>query len=446
MPSTRVLPAVIAIALSLMAPSVCPAQGQQPIGAGSAVMGVIDTVIVSGNEKTKAYVILDEMSMKPGGRVTQEAIEYDRNRIYSLGLFTSVEILYDSLGTTRFLYVEVKERWYLIPVPILGFRDGDPHKPFYGGGLLHTNFRGRNQKLYGSVILGFDPALSLSFVDPLFDRERNLSFGTSLSIGTVRNRSLIESALTGDFDERHFDVNFSVGKRFTLFESAGINFGVHDVHVASYRPGRTASTDGQDIYLYVTAGYTFDTRDLREYAMRGAMISLSATKNGLGEADVNFSRFTADVRKYVPLAADFSLAGRIHGSMVSGTVVPTYAREYFGTHERIRGWYFTVQEGENLAGGTLELRYVLLRARTFVFSAIPIPPEFAVWRFGVNLAVFTDTGIAWYRSQRLPLSSFTTGYGAGIHFLLPYGFVLRTEYALNTAGHGQFIIDLRTSL
>lgn len=445
MPRNRAPFVLLAALLPVVGTTLLHAQ-DQPAPAGSVVLGIADTIIVAGNEKTKAYVILDEMSIKPGARVTAVAIEYDRNRIYSLGLFTSVEMFYDSLGATRFLYVDVKERWYIIPVPILGFRDGDPHKPFYGGGVLHNNFRGRNQKLYGSVIFGYDPALSVSFVDPMFDRENNLSFGTSLSTGNVRNRSIIESALTGDFDERHFDVNITVGKRFTLFETAGINFGVHDVRVSSYRSGRTASTDGQDLYLYCTVGYTYDSRNLREYATQGAMVSLSVTKNGLGEADVNFSRVDVDARNYMPLSADFSLAGRIHGSVVSGTVIPTYAREYFGTHERIRGYYHTVQEGENLAGGTLELRYALLNPRTFVFSTIPLPAEFAVWRFGISLALFTDAGLAWFRSERVTPSIFASGYGGGVHFLLPYGFVLRTEYALNNMGHGQFIIDLRTSL
>ena len=436
---------VIGVLLLFVGPA--PLLGQQPADpGGNTVLGVADTIIVAGNENTRSYVILDEMSMKPGSPVTAGAIAYDRNRIYSLGLFTSVEIFYDSLGTTRFLYVEVKERWYIIPVPILGFRDGDPHKPFYGGGLLHSNFRGKNQKLYGSVIFGFDPALSLSFTDPMFDREDNVYFGSSLSTGTVRNRSLVESALTGDFDERHFDLNIGSGKRFNLFEVAGINFGVHDVRISSYRTGRTASTDGEDLYLYVTASYLYDTRDLREYATQGSMVSLSVTKNGLGEGDVDFTRLDGDARKYVPLSGEFSLAGRIHGSVVSGTVIPTYARLYFGTRERVRGYYTTVREGENLAGGTLEVRYALMSPRTFVFSTIHLPAEFAVWRFGISLAIFADTGIAWFRSERIRPESFSSGYGAGIHFLLPYGFVFRTEYALNDMGRGQFIFDLRTSL
>ena len=42
--------------------------------------------------------------------------------------------------------------------------------------------------------------------------------------------------------------------------------------------------------------------------------------------------------------------------------------------------------------------------------------------------------------------SFATGYGAGIHFLLPYSVVLRTEYAWNEYGMGQFIIDFRGNI
>jgi outer membrane protein assembly factor BamA len=132
--------------------------------------------------------------------------------------------------------------------------------------------------------------------------------------------------------------------------------------------------------------------------------------------------------------------------MVSGTLIPTYARGYFGSGERIRGYYTTIWEGENLAGGTAELRCALLEPRTFLFSALPLPPEFSIWRFGVSLALFADTGIAWFRQDNVRLGSFASGYGAGLHFLLPYGYVLRTEYARNNRGHGEFILDLRGSI
>ena len=133
--------------------------------------------------------------------------------------------------------------------------------------------------------------------------------------------------------------------------------------------------------------------------------------------------------------------------MVSGSIIPTYARVYFGSGERIRGYFSTVWEGENQAGGAVELRYALITTRTFRFSALSLlPPEFTIWRFGMSLALFTDTGLAWFRGDKLRFGSFASGYGGGLHFLLPYGMVLRTEYAWNEYGEGQFILDLRTSI
>ncbi|MBM2845215.1 MAG: hypothetical protein HW407_527 [Bacteroidetes bacterium] len=412
----------------------------------SDTLGVIDTIIVTGNKKTEAYVILDEMAIKSGSVATLETIEYDRNRIYSLGLFTRVDLFCDTLEGQRFLNVDVNERWYLIPLPLFGFRDGDPKKPYYGAGLLHNNFQGRNQKLFGSVIFGYNPALDLSFGDPLLDREHQLFFAADLSYSRIRNRSKIESSITGDFDEQHYDLNATLGTRVNLFSTVGLNVGYRIIDVDEYRPGRTASTDGRDAFLYATFRYTYDSRDLREYASHGQFVSAYVSKNGFSEATLSFTRFGADLRWYFPLPGNFTLATRAHGTVVSGSLIPTHSRAYFGYGDRIRGNFTTVFEGENLMGGILELRWPLLKARTINFTAIPIPTEFSVWRFGISLAIFADAGATWFRKEAIHWNSFASGYGGGVHFLLPYSVVVRTEYAWNEYGKGQFIIDFRTSL
>ena len=116
---------------------------------------VVDTIIISGNEKTRDYVILDEMTIKPGSVVTQELVEFDRNRIYSLALFTHVDMYSDTLGRKHSLLVDVGERWYLIPVLEFGFRDGDPKRPYFGGGLVDYNFKGRAQRISGVAVFGY---------------------------------------------------------------------------------------------------------------------------------------------------------------------------------------------------------------------------------------------------------------------------------------------------
>lgn len=410
-----------------------------------ASYGIIDTIIVVGNEKTKESVILREMTLKPGMAATPELIEFDRSRIYSIGLFTRVDMTVVPFGEKNMLVVDVSERWYIIPLPLFGFRDGDPKKPYYGAGILHNNFRGMNQKLFGSIVFGYNPSLAFQYADPWINRDHNLYFNGALSYFRIRNRSAIAVVNTSNFDELHYDINVSLGKRFTLYTTAGINLGFQIVEVTEHRPGRTVNPEGSDKYFYGSINFTHDTRDLRDYATQGTLLSAHITKYGFGETILSFTRIGADVRRFTPLPFDFTFAARAFGSIVSGGTIPTYARSYFGYGERIRGFFKDVFEGENIAGTSVEVRWPLLKPRVIHFSAIDLPQEFSVWRFGVSLELFADAGTTWFRGEKLSLKSVAAGYGGGIVFLLPYDVVIRTEYAWNRFGRGQFIFDLRSS-
>jgi len=426
-----------------LSPLLLHAQDRPPMQDLTRVLGIADTVIVAGNASTEAYVILNEMTLKPGSEVTQEAMDYDRDRIYSLGLFTRVEITYDSLAGMRFLFVDVGERWHLVPIPIFGFRDGDPKKIYFGGGILHNNLRGRNQKLLAYLTLGYDPSLALSYSDPLFDHEDRLSFSASLSYNRIRNRSELDAELRGEFDENHYSAGVGLGKRFSLYQSASVSVGYKLVHVSEYQPGRTVSTDGKDSFVHITLSYTHDSRDLFEYPTQGTFLQLFVTKQGLGFGPVNSARYGVDVRTYFSLPLRLTLVLRFKGSLVSGGVVPTYAHAYFGYTERIRGYFYTVLQGEDIVGGTVEVRYPLFPARTYHVTFIPLPPEFAYWRFGMGLALFGDTGTTWFRGERLTWSSLYSGFGGGLDLLLPYGLVMRLAYGWNDHLRGEFILDLR---
>ncbi len=407
-------------------------------------LGTVDSVVVSGNTSTKEYVILNEMTIRPGIPITPYLLQYDRARVYSLGLFTFVDLSLDTLAHDRILQVSVRERWHYFPVPLFGFRDGDPKRVYYGAGFLHNNFQGRNQKLFTSFIFGYDPSARISFSEPLIDTKHRLSFSTSASFSRARNKSEIEAEATGNFNELQYDFRAGVGKRFTIFESVNLSLSYQVLEVSSYRPLRTVSGSGIDRFFSVTASYLFDSRDLREYASRGRLVGVSLTKYGLGTSDVNFARLGLDLRGYLPFSSLFTLAGRVTGSVVSGGVVPTYARTYFGYGERIRGYFRTVLEGENLLASSMELRFSLLPTRAFRLPTDLLPEEFTMWQFGISLALFADAGTTWFRHDPLTFSTFFSGYGGGIRFLLPYGIVARTEYALNNYGKGEFILDFRT--
>ncbi len=429
----------------LLAAAGAAAQPADTLGGPETPLGRIDTVLVTGNEKTRAYVILDEMTLAPGGTATTAAIEFDRARVYSLGLFNRVDISYERLDSLGILLVDVHERWYLIPVPLFGFRDGDPRRVYFGAGILHNNVLGRNQKFFGSLVFGYNPSIDLFFSDPQIDRARNLFFSAGLAFSRVRNQSVRESAVSGDFDEKHGDVNLTLGRRLSLYESAGVTPGFHIVQIDDYREGRTVSSTGRDAYPYARAFYTWDARDIREYPMTGAFLSVAATHCGFGVSAVNFTRFNGDARAYMRLPVTLTVAARLHGTIVAGGEVPPYSRVYFGHAERIRGYFRTVFEGENMLGTSVELRYPLLPARIIEFSAVPLPREFTVWRFGLSTILFGDAGTVWFRGDPLTFGRVVSGYGAGLDILLPYSAVVRLAYARNDRAAGQFLVDLRSA-
>lgn len=405
-------------------------------------MFVVDEIVVVGNEKTKGYVLLREMTLKQGDYITAEAMENDKKRIYNLGLFTRVEMGYiPTMPPRANLLILVSERWYIYPFPIVGIKDRDWKKLYFGAGIMHQNFRGRNEKLYVVFTLGYDPTLIFSYRNPLIDEENDFFLSTSLAWRVVRNRSLLAVGTGSDFDERRIGIALDFGKRFGLHHTGWVSPAYEIVRVSEYRPGRTVSPDGKDAFPLLSIGHLYDTRDVQEYAMAGTFLRTTITKFGFPGGVIDFVRYAIDVRRFAPITRRFSLAGRAYADIAAGGEIPPYSRRFLGYVERVRGHFNDVREGEHLLGTSLEVRFMLLEPRYLVFDFVPVP-EFAVWKFGVAAAAFGDAGTVWFRHEPLALNRFIRGYGVGIHFILPYGFVLRTDYARNAARRGEFIIDL----
>lgn len=404
----------------------------------------VESVMVVGNEETKEFVILREMSLQPGERITEELVAYDQNRIYSLGLFNRVVIhVVPASEEKANLIVEVSERWYIFPFPIFGIRDRDWKKVYFGGGLLHSNFRGRNEKLYATIILGYDPSFAVSYRNPFLVNDGSYQFDTRFAYDKIRNRSISAQAGGENFNEQHISFMVSFGRRFGINHAVWVTAGGEMVKVSSYQPGRTISSDGKDIYPFGAVSYTYDTRDLFEYPTMGSFFRIGARKYGLPGNDIDIVRYATDFRHYRPLISSLVLTGRLFTDWAAAGRTPSYNRVYLGYTERIRGHFKDVREGENLFGISTELHYPLF---TPVYYTVDyLPPEFRILKFGVIAALFADAGTVWFRGEPLALNTFTKGYGAGIHLLLPYSIVLRVDYAWNEVRRGEFIIDLGTS-
>jgi outer membrane protein assembly factor BamA len=401
----------------------------------------VSKIVIEGNETTKEYVILREMTLKVGGPLDLAVLERDQKQIYSLQLFNKVDVDYTADGSQATVYVRVSERWYIWPLPVLGFKYRDLKKIFYGASLNHQNFRGRNEKVMASAVFGYDGWFNLAYQNPKLTEDDDIFFRGDFGFYHVQNLDVAES----QYDQRVVMGDVSVGKRFGLYLTLLGMAGYNRWDVSDPQAGRTVSPSGKDEFVSLGFGMTYDRRDIHEYPMSGSFVALSAMKSGLGESNVNLFRWGIDLRDYEPLGSDVSLCGHTFGSFLSGGVSPSYLHAFYGYENRLRGYFSTVLEGDDIVGGSIELRVPILKPRYETVSLRYLPPAFSVWRYGLYAGIFADAGTTWYRKDIVFKVPWYAGYGVGLHFILPYSFVIRTEYALNQHERGEFILDFDAS-
>ena len=417
----------------------------------------VGQVIYIGNELTKYYVIEQEMSLQKDSLITHQSLQYDINRIYGLRLFTKVDVdvIPDSAQYAP-LIVRVNERWYFYPFPVLGVKDrefskvlsGDFSKVYYGAGVIHNNFAGRNTQMFGSFAFGYDPYVSIGYLNPLLDVENRIFFSFRAYYTEQRNRSLVTLSNSPNFDEIRSGGSTGIGKRYSLFTTISISLEFLNLKVSDNRAGRTLSLSGRDEFYSLHAGYVYDSRDLREYPSDGSFVSFGVSKHGVFEKDVDYQRYNLDFRKYYSLSHDVVLAGRAFTSLASGGAVPNYGHVFFGYFERIRGHFKSILEGEQIVGTTIEAHYPLVTPRYIRLDFIPFE-QFRDIRYAIYAAGFADAGNTWYRKDNLSINQFKSGYGFGIHFHFAYSAVARFEYGIpygNAFTKGEIILDLGAAL
>ncbi|MGE5316272.1 MAG: BamA/TamA family outer membrane protein [Acidobacteriota bacterium] len=419
------------------------AKAEEPARVQADSVYHVAEVAIFGNEVTKDYVILREMSLKPGSLITEEAVRYDIGRIYSLQLFTRVNIIAQPLDSASArLEVYVNERWYFYPFPVVGLKDHDWDHLYYGLGVAHTNVGGHAVQAALQFALGYDPFVALSFYHPAVSADNSYFLSSHISYAVQKNQSLIALKGGPNFDEQRFSADIGIGRRVSLFSTVSLTAEWFRLKVSDNRSGRTISPGGVDQFPALHAAYKYDTRDLIEYAGQGTLLKAGISKYGFGGSGVDMQRYSIDYRRYLPVVSDLVLAGRAFGNFAGGGRVPNYGHVYFGYADRIRGHFNEVQEGEHIIGTSAELHVPILSPRYYRLKHMPIE-QFRDIRYALNFALFADAGTVWQRNEPLAMRNVSSGFGAGLHVLFAYSVVIRLEYAFKgDFSGGEAIVDL----
>ncbi len=165
---------------------------------------VIRNIIITGNRKTKDKIILREIPFDPGEEYLLEELvkkfEDARRQLMNTSLFHEVTVALKSFeGKNVDVLVDVKERWYVFPVPYLKPVDRNINQWIveqkaslsrvnYGIKLLYNNVTGRNDKFRLWLVSGYTKQFSFNYSGLFIDKK--LRWGLNFGFAIGKNREV----------------------------------------------------------------------------------------------------------------------------------------------------------------------------------------------------------------------------------------------------------------
>ena len=416
----------------------------------------IERIDISGNTKTKYYIIERELSFVKGDSLNAEqlglAIIQAKQLLMNTQLFVDVKIDTLQLQNQWHIRVQVKERWYLLPLPYFRLVDRnfnqwwvDQNRSLdrvnYGVKFIQNNVSGRNDNLNVWLITGYNRQFSARYSVPFIDKKLTKGFSIGflhatqkeLNVATMSNKQVFFRHLDDARKTWRMDASYSY--RPDQFKRTTIRLSYFNETIAdtifkvqkNYYPGQTNRQAALDVsyryqyikvsnIIYPTAGYYTDLFFLKRFGTHTQSIfSLSARQLYAKKLSAkSFLLFDATAAYKSPTDSIFSNSRLIgYGGM------------------QLRGLEYYVVDGT--AGAVLRNAYHLNLKNFTIANPLPIKNHEKI-PVRIYFKVFADAGYAYHKyadpSNSLSNTLLYT-YGAGIDLVSIYDFVFRVEYSRN---------------
>lgn len=384
----------------------------------------IESIDITGDEKTRQYVIERELTIEPGDLFDPEKIGESQARIYRTGLFNSVWMEpanADTGKTEKRLLVRVRER----PSGHIDFKVGYAALTGFeaSAGITNRNLQGQAIEVTASgTFSDFERGVEASVGDPWFTGRR------------------VAAEATGRYywnDEQSY-VAETAGGRLVLTKRLGLAVtlegGYEFDRTIVLRTLEMDTETGANYTSDIFGAVTYDTRDDILDARRGilARVRSDLASSRLGGTN-DFVRYEIAFRGFTDFRHGRVAALALRMGWVKpqgdGTDVPVNERYFAGGDGSVRGFdrnSLSPRDAQgNPKGG---------RALTVVRGEIRFP----IWN-ALGGVVFADAGQAFDDLGAVRVSRLEVGAGGGLRVATPVG-VLRFDVAapVTAPGHGAF--------
>lgn len=324
--------------------------------------GIIDKIMIEGNEKTKDYIVARNILTEPGMIYNENLIKEDLVRLYATQAFKDVtreiepsEEIPDAYDIT----IKIQEQ-RTASISVGGGLDTVTGL-FGSMGITENNFRGRCERLSLTGLVGTGVILNDSSVKDHMNIQAELSYfkpyfynaDTSLNtriffrdFGSYQVPLAVERRYGGEVTlahklkfNRHATATFSLGAENINVQEGDFN-GISALYRRYNIPisERAKQLEG-GLFLSLSPALLYDTRDSATVTRHGTMASLRFDENiGLNGFDKTNGKLTGMIKQYIPVAKKSSLSFTVKGGGAIHGDIPEVMAYRLGGPYTVRGF------------------------------------------------------------------------------------------------------------
>ena len=434
--------------------------GNTIIPTDSTTLFTIDSIVITGNNRTRESTVLRELSFKEGQKysLSQLVAKFaeTKKQLMNTGLFRDVVVSLQNLqGYNAAVKIDVKERWYIYPFPFIRMIDRsfgewvkqqhmDLTRINYGIRIEDKNMTGRNDNLYVYLMGGYTRQVALRYNGLFLDKDMKWSANLGVSFGknkelnyiTVNNK-LKALKNSDDFVVSFFQsfLEFNYRRAIKTTHTFGVAYNYQDVADTVYKLNPFFSTQ-RTITRYPEIRYRlvhFNT-DFNPYPTKGYVADIEMTKKGFNH-QLNLWQIIAKGSAYWPLSDKnfFNLAAA--ASLKLPFRQPYISQQLIGYNDMfMQGYEYYIIDG--VVGGYTKATF----SRQILNTAIHIPSErFKVINnipIRIYAKVYGNTGYVYNKQpgENELCNKMLYSGGFGLDVIAFYDFILKIDWSFNQLG------------
>ena len=422
---------------------------------------IVDSLSITGNNKTKSAIILRELPFAAGDTIAAENLSKKlilaRQQLINTSLFIDVKLDTADNKKNNHLVIntDVKERWYLLPVPYFRLVDRnfnqwwtEQHRSLsrvnYGLKLIQNNVSGRNDNAYLWLITGYNHQVAARYDVPFIDKQlhHGISFAASFSrqreinYGTATNNKQL--FYKGDrFVRQQFRAEFSYLYRPAIRTWHSVTFRLMNEQLSDtilqLNPSFFPYSRTHITYPVISYTLRYSDADNIIYPTKGFTGDASFTKKGFG-AIMNLWQLNYHTRYTFPLSLKTGLQLQSAGILSLPFKQPFFNKQitnYYGDFF-IQGLEYYVIDGVAATINRATLRQQIfsynIKNPVSIKNHNIIPVKFFLKAYSNAAYVYNDD------KQSHLNNKFIGTYGLGLDVVTIYDIVIRLEYSFNQFG------------